>query len=151
MLLTSSVFLSNGLQILNFLSNEHFQISMTKISLFFLHVPTRINQMNKLGFLFSHFFLLPQKEGLDTKKKRENENVSWFLFLQFCCCCCFLKYEGTVGVNKLILDSYNQLKQCDLSKKTLYIVIIQSLTGANIGLIWQRCADSSGFLLWSPK
>ena len=49
---------------------------MTKINLFFLPVPTQINQMNKLKFLFSHFFLLPQKEGLDTKTKRENENLS---------------------------------------------------------------------------
>ena len=91
----------------------------TWINLFFLPIPTRINRMNKLKFLFSHFFLLPQKEGLDTKKKREIENLSWFLFLQFFCCrCCFLKYKGTARVNKLFLDSYNQLKQYDLSKNT---------------------------------
>ena len=148
MLLTSSVFLSNGLQILNFLSNEHFQISMTKISLFFLHVPTRINQMNKLGFLFSHFFLLPQKEGLDTKKKRENENVSWFLFLQFCCCCCFLGTKGQWALTNLFWMVTINLNNVIFQRKPF---IIQSLTGANIGLIWQHCADSSGFLLWPPK
>ena len=41
--------------------------------------------------------------------------------------------QGSVSVKKYILDSYNQLKQCDLSKKTLYIDIIQSLTGADTG------------------
>ena len=47
----------------------------------------------------------------------------------------FFEIQGTVSVTKFMLDSYNQLKQCDLSKKTLYIVIIQSLTGVNVGLI----------------
>ena len=61
-LCTWNVLLLDGLQILNFLSNWHFQISMTKINLFFLPVPTWINRMNKLKFLFSHFFLLPPKD-----------------------------------------------------------------------------------------
>ena len=56
---------------------------MTKIILFFLPVPTRINRMNKAKFLFSHFLLLSEKVDLDTKKNPENENLSWFLFWQF--------------------------------------------------------------------
>ena len=86
LLLTLNVFLLDGLQILNFLSNWDFQISMTKINLFFLHVPIRINPINKLKFFFYFhisFFLQRIYEGLDTIKKRENENLSWFLFRQF--------------------------------------------------------------------
>ena len=105
LLLTSNVFLLDGLQFLNFLFNWHSQISMTKINLFFLPVPTWINRMNKLKFLFSHFFLLPQKEGLDTKKKRENENLSRFLFWHIVFFCFFFDMQGTVS----ILGSYNQL------------------------------------------
>ena len=47
----------------------------------------------------------------------------------------FCEKQGTVRVTKFILDSYNQLKQYDLSKKTLYIIIIQSLTDDTTGLI----------------
>ena len=32
--------------------------------------------MNKAKFLFSHFLLLSEKVGLDTKKNPENENLS---------------------------------------------------------------------------
>ena len=31
--------------------------------------------------------------------------------------------RAAVSVNKFIIDIYNQLKQCDLAKKTLYKVI----------------------------
>ena len=89
---------------------------MIKIISFFLPVPTQINRMNQLKFLFSHFFLSSQKESPDTKKKPENENLNWFLFWQFCCCC-FFEMQGTVNVNKFILDSYNQLKNVIFQRK----------------------------------
>ena len=53
----------------------------------------------------------------------------------------FFKYKRQWTLTNLFLRS----------KKTLYIDTIQSLTGTNIGLIWQLCADSSDFLLWVPK
>ena len=98
---------------------------MTKINSFFLPFPTRINRMKNLNFYIHISFCFFKRiyKGVDTKKKRENENLSWFLFWHFFSgfFLVFFEIQGTVSISKFILDNYNQLKEFDLSKKTLHV------------------------------
>ena len=137
---TLNVFLLDGIQILNFFCLINISCFWWQKSIYFsfLSHPGLVEWINfNFYFHISFCYLKRFYEGLNFKKKRENENWSWFLFWQFF----FLKYKGQWTLTNLFLRS----------KKTLYIDTIQSLTGTNIGLIWQLCADSSDFLLWVPK
>ena len=103
---------------------QHFEISMSKNIFSILCQPRLIKWIN-LNFYYHIpiWYLKIFYEGLDTKKKHGNETLSWFLFWQFFFFF-FFEILGVVRFNKFILDSYNQLKQCDLGMKTLYIDLI---------------------------
>ena len=100
---TLNVFLLDGLQILNFLSNWDFQISMTKINLFFLHVPIRINPINKLKFLFSHFFFPPKDLWRPWYHKEAWKWKFKLIFILTIFFVCFLKCKGQRALTNLFL------------------------------------------------
>ena len=108
----------------------------------------RLIEWINLSFYFHNSFCYLKSKVLISKRSMKMKIQVNFYFDNFLL---FFEIQGTLSINKFILDSYNQLKQCDLSKKTLYKDIIQSLTCAYIGLIWQQCAGSSDFRLWAPK
>ena len=115
---------------------------------FFGRWESDFNWMNKLKFLFSHFFLLPQKDLW--RPWYLKEEWKWKFKLIFILTFCFLKYKGQRAFTNFFLIVKINLNNVIFQRKP-YIGITQSLPGANIGLIWHQCADSSCFLQWAPK